>query len=79
MQSNQRCISYRAHKLFGRPSWKMAAYGLVPKKYMGWIAQVMSVKNKQNSSVKFLVRAEFLTYRTPARPPASGDHYTPQP
>ena len=36
----------------------------------------MSVKNKQNSSVNFLVRAEFLP---DARPPASGDHYTPQP
>ena len=34
----------------------------------------MSVKNKQNSSVNFLVRAEFLT----DRPPASGDHYTPR-
>ena len=32
MQSNQRFISYRAHKLFKRPSWKMAAYGLVPQK-----------------------------------------------
>ena len=32
-------ISYRAHRLFRWPSWKMAAYGLVPKKYMGWIAQ----------------------------------------
>ena len=35
----------------------------------------MSVKNKQNLSVNFLVRAEFLA----ARPPASGDHYNPQP
>ena len=32
MQSNQRFISYRAHKLFRRPSWKMAAYDLVPPK-----------------------------------------------
>ena len=32
MQPNQRFISYRAHKLFRRLSWKMAAYGLVPKK-----------------------------------------------
>ena len=40
MQSNQRFKSYGAHKLFMQPSWKMAAYGLVPKKkYMGWIAQ----------------------------------------
>ena len=29
MQSNQRLISY-AHKLFRRPSLKMAAYGVVP-------------------------------------------------
>ena len=35
MQSNQRFISYRAHKLFRRPSWNMAAYGLVPKKLYG--------------------------------------------
>ena len=35
MQFNLRFISYRAHKLFRRPSSKMAAYGLVPKKYMG--------------------------------------------
>ena len=35
MQYNQRFISYRAHKLFRRPSWKMAAYGLVQKKIMG--------------------------------------------
>ena len=28
MQSNQR---YYAHNLFRRPSWKMVAYGLVPK------------------------------------------------
>ena len=33
----------------------------------------MSVE-KKNTSGNFLVRAEFLT----ARPPASGDHYTPQ-
>ena len=61
----------------------------------------MSVKKKKKSSVNFLVRAEFLTERPPAqppartldrppllitkphsppaRPPASGDHYTPQP
>ena len=32
MQSNQQFISYGAHKLLRRPSWKMAAYGLVPKK-----------------------------------------------
>ena len=32
MQSKQRFISYGAHKLFRRPSWKMAAYGLVKKK-----------------------------------------------
>ena len=32
MQSNQGFISYRAHKLLRRPSWKMAVYGLVPKK-----------------------------------------------
>ena len=38
----------------------------------------MSVKNKQNSSVNFLVRAEFLTDRPPDCPPASGDHYTGQ-
>ena len=31
---------------------------------------VMSVKNKQNSSVNFLVRAEFLTARLSARPTA---------
>ena len=31
MQSKQRFISYGAHKLFRRPSWKMAAYGLVQK------------------------------------------------
>ena len=31
MQSNQRFISYGAYKLFRRPSWKMASYGLVPK------------------------------------------------
>ena len=35
MQSNQRFISYRAHKLFMWPSWKMAAYGLVSKKIYG--------------------------------------------
>ena len=35
MQSNQRFISYGVRKLFRRTSWKMAAYGLVPKKYMG--------------------------------------------
>ena len=29
----------------------------------------MAVKNKQNSSVNFLVRAEFLTARPPDRPP----------
>ena len=29
----------------------------------------MSVKNKQNSSVNFLVRAEFLTAGPPDRPP----------
>ena len=29
----------------------------------------MSVKIKQNSSVTFLVRAEFLTARPPDRPP----------
>ena len=28
-----------AHKLFGVPSWKIAAYGVVPEKYMGRIAQ----------------------------------------
>ena len=70
MQSNQRLISYGAHKLFRRPSWKMAAYGLVPKKNkhgMNCPGQVMSVKNKQNSSVNFLVRAEFLTARPRAR------------
>ena len=39
----------------------------------------MSVKNKQNNSVNFLVRAEFLIARPPARPPSSGDHYTTQP
>ena len=33
----------------------------------------MSVKNKQNPTVKFLVRAELLN----ARPTVSGDHYTP--
>ena len=32
-------IRYRAHKLFGWPSWNMAAYGVVQKKYMGRIAQ----------------------------------------
>ena len=32
MQSNQRFISYGAHKLFRWQSWKMVAYGLVPKK-----------------------------------------------
>ena len=26
--------SYRAHKLFRGTSWKMAAYGVVPKKYI---------------------------------------------
>ena len=31
MQSNQRFISYRANKLLRRPSWKMAAFGLVQK------------------------------------------------
>ena len=35
----------------------------------------MSVKNKQYSSVNFLVRAEFLT----ASPPAFDDHSTTQP
>ena len=35
MQSKQRFISYGAHKLFRRPSWKMAAYGLVPNKIYG--------------------------------------------
>ena len=35
MQSNQRFISYGAHKLFRRPSWEMAAYGLVPQKIYG--------------------------------------------
>ena len=35
MQSNQRFISYRARKLFRRPSWKMAAYGSVPEKIYG--------------------------------------------
>ena len=47
----------------------------------------MSVKNKKNSSVNSLVRAELVTARPTARPtarltarpPASGDHYTPQP
>ena len=39
MESIQRLIRYRAHKLFGRPSWKMAAYGIVTKQYMGRIAQ----------------------------------------
>ena len=41
----------------------------------------MSVKKKK-LSVNILVRAEFLTSINalpPARPPASGDHYTPQP
>ena len=54
----------------------MAAYGLVPKKIYGMNCPgtyVMSVKNKKKSTVNFWVRAEFLT----ARPPASGDHYTP--
>ena len=51
MQSNQRFISYGAHKRFRRLSWEMAVYGLVPKKFMGWIAQAyrsytVSVKNK---------------------------------
>ena len=40
----------------------------------------MSVKNKQNSSVNFLLGAEFLDARPPDCPPAqlsaSGDHYT---
>ena len=48
---------------------------------MGWI--VMTVKNKlsknkQNSSVNFSVRAEFLSARPSDHPPASGDHYTQQ-
>ena len=37
-QYNQRFISYRAHKLFRRPPWKMFFFGPVPKKYMGRIA-----------------------------------------
>ena len=40
-QSNKRFISYRAHKLFGRLSWKMEVFGSVPPKkyiYMGRIA-----------------------------------------
>ena len=32
MRYIQRIIRYRAHKLFRRPSWKMATYGLVQKK-----------------------------------------------
>ena len=35
MQSNQLFLSYRAHKLFRRPSWKMVSYGLVGKKIYG--------------------------------------------
>ena len=50
MQSIQQLLRYRAHNIFGQPSWKMA--GAKPKKY------VMSVKKK--SSVNFLVRAKFL-------------------
>ena len=57
MQSNQRFIGYGAHKLFRRPSWKMTAYGLVPPK---------NIWDEQNSSVNFLVRAEFLNARPPA-------------
>ena len=57
MQSNQQFISYRAHKLFRRPTWKMAAYGMVPNKYMGWIARAhMSClwKMKKNYQLTFL-------------------------
>ena len=35
MQSKQRFMSYGAHKLFRRPSWKMTAYGLVQNKIYG--------------------------------------------
>ena len=38
----------------------MATYGMVTKEYIGRIAEVMFVKNKQNSSVNFLVRAKFF-------------------
>ena len=65
MESIQRLLRYRAHKLIGQPSWKIAAYGMVTKQYMGRIAQAHRsiVKNKQNSSVNFLVRAKFLMWR----------------
>ena len=45
---------------FGRPSCKVAAYGMVTKEYMGRIAEVMFGKYKQNSSFNFLVRAKFF-------------------
>ena len=48
MRSIQRLIRYRAHKLHGRPYWKMAAYGVVAKN-MGRIAQAqMSCMWKKN-------------------------------
>ena len=66
MQSNQRFISYGAHKRFRRPSWKMAAYGLVPKKTYGMPRHIgHACENKQTSSVTFLVRAEFLNAHPP--------------
>ena len=48
--------------LFRRP------YGLAPKKIYGMNCpgtKVMSLKNKQNSSANFLVRAKFFTERPP--------------
>ena len=39
MRSSPRFLRYRAHKLFGRTSLKIAAYGIVLKQYMEIIAQ----------------------------------------
>ena len=82
MQSNLRFKSYRAHKLFRRPSSKMAAYGLVPKKYMGWIVQAhRSCLWKISKIHQLTFSKSWISYRPHARPiarpPASGAHYIP--
>ena len=38
MKSNQRFKSYPAHKLFGRPSWKIEVFGSVQKNIWGELA-----------------------------------------
>ena len=74
MQSNQRFISYRAHKLFGPPSWKMEVFGTEPKNIWVDLPCVIYVKNKDNLSVNILVRAK-LRIRPRRRRRKNAKHY----